>query len=169
MTFPKKCLASLGTMCIAFGSSSLPAYAQTVANQPSLTLASAERIITAAEADAAKNGWPGVIAVAGNDGTLIALVRMDNAEVPAGVDLAPGKARTAALFHRPTSDLEAALNGPRHALATAGNFVMLTGGLPIIDNGQVVGAIGVSTALPQHDEQIAEAGAAAFKGSNATP
>jgi glc operon protein GlcG len=94
---------------------------------------------------------------------------MDNAQVPAGVDLAPGKARTAALFRRNTADLEAALNGPRHALATAGNFVMLTGGLPIIDDGQVVGAIGVSTALPQHDEQIAEAGAAAFKGSDGKP
>lgn len=169
MTFQRKCFTGFATVLAVSISCVTSTRAQSLTNQPSLTLVSAEQIIAAAEAEASRNGWPGVIAVADNDGTLIALVRMDNAQVPAGVDLAPGKARTAALFRRPTSDLEAAINGPRHVLVTAGNFVMLTGGLPIIDNGQVVGAIGVSTALPQHDEQIAEAGAAAFKGNSAKP
>lgn len=91
-------------------------------------------------------------------GLPIALVRMDNAAVPAGVDLAPGKARTAALFRRPSGVLEDAMNGGRRAVGTAPGYVLMRGGLPLVVNGTVVGAIGVSADTPQHDEEIAKAG-----------
>jgi glc operon protein GlcG len=87
---------------------------------------------------------------------------MDDAAVPGGVYRAPVKARTAALFQRPSSALEDAINGHRPAAKTARGFVMLTGGLPITVDHQIVGAIGVSADIPQHDEQIARAGVAAL-------
>jgi len=97
------------------------------------------------------------------DDDCTALVRMDNAAVPAGVEIAPGKARTAALFRRPSGALEDAINGNRPAAATARGFVLMRGGLPLVADGQVVGAIGVSADTPQHDEDIAKAGVAALK------
>jgi glc operon protein GlcG len=74
-----------------------------------LTLEAAQQVLRAAEKEASAHGWPGVIAVTDEAGLPIALIRMDNAAVPAGVYLAPGKARTAALFRRPTSALENAI------------------------------------------------------------
>jgi glc operon protein GlcG len=104
-----------------------------------------------------------VISVVDAAGLPLALVRMDNAAVPAGVEIAPGKARTAALFRRPSGALEDAVNGNRPAAATARGFVLMRGGLPLVADGQIVGAIGVSADTPQHDEEIARAGVAALK------
>jgi glc operon protein GlcG len=129
--------------------------------KPVLTLDVARRIVDAAKSEATKNGWPGVIAVADDAGLPILIERMDNAAVLAGVDIAPGKARTAAMFRRPTAALENAINGSRPAAGTAG-FVMMEGGLPIVINGHVVGAIGVSADTKEHDTQIAQAGLAAL-------
>lgn len=133
-----------------------------LAQKPVLTLDAARRIVDAAKAEATKNGWPGVIAVADDAGLPILIERMDDAAVLAGVEIAPGKARTAALFRRPTAALENAINGNRPAAATAG-FVMMEGGLPIVVDGQVVGAIGVSADTKEHDTQIAQAGLAALR------
>jgi glc operon protein GlcG len=126
-------------------------------------LAAAQQVAAAAQAKAQAAGWPCVIAVVDSAGAPIVLLRMDNAAVPAGVELAPGKARTAALFHRPSGVLEDAINGSRPAAATARGFVLMRGGVPIVADGQIVGAIGVSADTPQHDEEIAQAGAAALK------
>jgi glc operon protein GlcG len=104
-----------------------------------------------------------VISVVDSAGLPILLARMDNAAVPAGVELAPGKARTAALFRRPSGALEDAINGTRPAAITAQGFVLMRGGFPIIVNGHTVGAVGVSADTPQHDEEIAQAGLAALK------
>jgi len=131
--------------------------------QPVLTLAAAQQVIQAAQARAQAENWPCVIAVVDAAGLPLALVRMDNAAVPAGVDLAPGKARTAALFRRPSGALEDAINGSRPAAITARGFVLMRGGVPLVADGQIVGAIGVSADTPQHDEDIAKAGAAALK------
>src|SRR5258708_31412126 len=87
---------------------------------------------------------------------------LDDAAVPGGVELAPGKARTAALFRRPSGALEDAINGKRPAAATARGFVMMRGGVPITVGGKIVGAIGVSADIPEHDEVIAGAGIAAL-------
>ena len=127
-----------------------------------LTLEAAQRVVHAAKKEAAEHSWACVIAVVDDEGLLVTLIRMDNAAVPAGVELAPAKARTAALFHRPTSALEEAINGPRPAAITAHDFVMMTGGVPIIVDGQIVGAIGVSFDTPDHDVQAVNAGGGAL-------
>jgi glc operon protein GlcG len=128
-----------------------------------LTLEAARTVVAAAEAKAKAERWPCVISVVDSDGLPIILVRMDDAAVLAGVDLAPGKARTAALFRRESGALEDAINsGKRPAAATARGFVLMRGGVPITVDGQTVGAIGVSADLPEHDEVIAKAGIAAL-------
>ncbi|WP_411909959.1 GlcG/HbpS family heme-binding protein [Herbaspirillum frisingense] len=139
------------------------AAAAALPTQPVLTLAAAQQVLQAAQAKAQAENWPCVISVVDAAGLPVALVRMDNAAVPAGVEIAPGKARTAALFRRPSGALEDAINGNRPAAATARGFVLMRGGLPLVADGQVVGAIGVSADTPQHDEDIAKAGVAALK------
>lgn len=155
------------TLSLALGSALLCAAqlasAATLPTQPVLTLAAAQQVIQAAQAKAQAENWPCVISVVDAAGLPLALVRMDNAAVPAGVEIAPGKARTAALFRRPSGALEDAVNGPRPAAATARGFVLMRGGVPLVADGQIVGAIGVSADTPQHDEEIAKAGAAALK------
>jgi glc operon protein GlcG len=138
------------------------AEAKELPTRPVLTLEVARSLIQAAEAKARTEGWPCVIAVVDSDGLPILLERMDDAAVPAGVDLAPGKARTAALFRRPSGVLEDAINGQRPAALSARGFVLMRGGVPISANGRIVGAIGVSADTPEHDEVIANAGLAAL-------
>lgn len=150
-------LATLAVMPGAANAIELP-------TQHVLTLDAATQVVAAAQAKAKAEGWPCVISVVDAAGLPIMLVRMDNAAVPAGVDLAPGKARTAALFRRPSGVFEDAINGGgRPAAVTARGYVMMRGGLPLVANGQVVGAVGVSADTPQHDEEIAKAGVAALK------
>jgi glc operon protein GlcG len=137
------------------------AHAASLPSHPMLTLEAARTVVAAARAKAKAEGWPCVISVVDSDGLAIILERMDDA-VLAGVELAPGKARTAALFRRETSALEEAINGRRPAIATARGFVLMRGGVPIVVDNQIVGAIGVSADTPDHDEVIAIAGIAAL-------
>jgi glc operon protein GlcG len=139
-----------------------PALATELPSNPVLSLAAARTVLAAAEAKAKTEGWPCVISVVDADGLPIVLERMDNAAVLAGVELAPGKARTAALFRRESGALEDAINGKRPAAITARGFVLMRGGVPLAVNGHIVGAIGVSADTPDHDEQIAKAGVAAL-------
>lgn len=155
----------MSTLCRVFvaaliGATALPmaASATELPMQHLLTLAFAQRIAAGAQARAKAQGWPCVIAVVDAEGLPLLLIRMDNAPVLAGVELAPGKARTAALFRHPSGALEDAAN-VRPALLSSG-FVLMQGGLPIKVDGQVIGAIGVSSDSPQHDEDIAKAGIA---------
>ncbi|ESY94326.1 heme-binding protein [Mesorhizobium sp. LNHC209A00] len=138
------------------------AVTNTLPLRPVLTLEAARMVLRAAEAKAKAEGWPCVISVVDSDGLPIILERMDDAAVPGGVLLAPGKARTAALFRRPSGALEDAINGKRPAAVTAQGFVMMRGGVPITVGGNIVGAIGVSADIPEHDEAIANAGIAAL-------
>jgi glc operon protein GlcG len=128
-----------------------------------LTLAAAQTIVAGAKAEAERYQLAGVIAVVDDGGWPVLLVRMDNAAMIASVELAPGKARTAALFRKPTEALEDAINGGRFAAVTARDFTEMKGGLPIVVDGQVVGGIGASFDTPDHDAQIAQAGLAALK------
>jgi glc operon protein GlcG len=88
----------------------------------------------------------------------ILIERMDHAAYIASVELAPGKARTAALFKKPSQTLEDAINHGRIAAVTAQGFTEMQGGLPIVVDGEVIGAIGASFDTPEHDVQIAKAG-----------
>jgi glc operon protein GlcG len=124
-----------------------------------LTLEIARKIVATAESEAARN--TGVVAVVDDGGWPILIERMDHAAYLASVELAPGKARTAALFKKPSQALEDAINHGRVAAVTAQGFIEMQGGLPIVVDGEVIGAIGASFDTPEHDVQIAQAGLAA--------
>jgi len=116
--------------------------------------------LAAAQVEAEHNHLAGVIAVVDDGGWPILLLRMDNAAYVASAELAPGKARTAALFKKPSEALENAINHGRTAAVTAHDFIEMQGGLPIVIDGQVIGGIGASFDTPEHDVQIARAGLA---------
>ncbi|HRH50611.1 MAG TPA: heme-binding protein [Panacibacter sp.] len=106
------------------------------------------------------NAPGGAIAIVDNGGNLVYLIRLDGTFAAAS-EVATHKANTSALFKAPSSKLENAINGGRQALITVGH-TFLQGGIPIINEGQVIGAIGVSgSASAQQDEDIANAGAKA--------
>jgi glc operon protein GlcG len=126
-----------------------------------LTLEAARHVIKTAEQLAEQKGWPCVLAVVDSGGYLIFLERMDASPMVASVELAPQKARTAVLFGKPTKALEDAIHGGRMAATTAG-FVEMAGGQPLLVDGEVVGAIGVSSAQPDWDVTLANAGAQAL-------
>jgi len=138
-----------------------PASAQ-LAEKKLLTLAAARKMVAAAEAEAERIRSPGVIAVVDDGGWPILIVRMDHAAMLASVELAPGKARSAAMFKKPTQDLEDEINHGRIAATTARGFIQMQGGLPVVVDGEVIGAIGVSADTKEHDAQIAQAGLAAL-------
>ncbi|MBV8100707.1 MAG: heme-binding protein [Verrucomicrobia bacterium] len=123
-----------------------------------LGLEAARKMVTAAIAEAEKNHWRGVVAICDDGGWLILLERMDNAAMTASVELATGKARSAALFKKPSQDLEEAINHGRYAAITARGFTEMQGGLPVVVDGEVVGAIGASFATPEQDVEVAKAG-----------
>jgi glc operon protein GlcG len=127
-----------------------------------LTLEVARKMVAAAEAAAKRQNLRGVVAVVDDGGWAILIERMDNPAFTASVELAPEKARTAALFKKPSQALEDAINHGRVAAVTARDFTEMQGGLPIVIDGQVIGAIGASFDTPEHDVAIAQAGLAAF-------
>ena len=149
----------LALMLAALAISTQHASAQ-LAEKKVLTLAAAQRMVAAARAEAERNHLAGVIAVVDDGGWPILLLRMDNAAFVASVELAPGKARTAALFKKPSEALEDAINHGRIAAVTARGFIEMQGGLPIVVDGQVIGGIGASFDTPEHDVRIAQAGLA---------
>jgi glc operon protein GlcG len=128
-----------------------------------LSLEAAHKIVAAAEAEAQRNNWRGVVAVVDDGGWIILLERMDHAALTAGVELAPGKARAAALYKKPSQELEEAINHGRYAAITARGFIEMQGALPVVVDGEVIGAIGASFATPEEDEQVAKAGLAALR------
>ena len=128
-----------------------------------LTLQAARKMVAAAEAEAERQHLRGVIAVVDEGGWPILVERMDNSAYIASVELAPAKARTAALFKKPSGVLEDAINHGRIAALSARDFIEMQGGFPIVVGGQVIGGIGASFDTPEHDVQIAQAGLAALK------
>lgn len=142
----------------------LPASAPAqVASRPTLTLEGARRVIAAAVAEAHAKGAPGgVIAVVDDGGNLMALERLDQT-FAAGANISIGKARTAALFKRPTRVFEEIIKNGRTSMVALNDFTPLQGGVPITVDGAIVGAVGVSgAASAQQDEELAIAGANAL-------
>jgi glc operon protein GlcG len=158
-TFVSSALAAALVLAAAAG-----ATAQ-VAQKHSITLDGARRAIAASVAAArAKQAPGGVIAVVDDGGNLVALERIDGS-FAAGASISIGKARTAALFKKSTKAFEDTINGGRTAMAALPDsfFTPLQGGVPIVIDGQIVGAIGVSgAASKEQDEELAMAGAAAL-------
>jgi glc operon protein GlcG len=127
-----------------------------------LSLAAARKIVAAAEAEANARGVGVVIAVVDSSGTIIELTRMDTAQV-ASVNVGIGKAKTAAIYRRPSRDFEEQIKSGRIAALALADATPLQGGVPVFVDGKVVGAVGVSGDTPQVDEAIAIAGAAAVR------
>ena len=125
-----------------------------------LTLEIAKKIAAAAEAEANRRGSTAVIAVVDDGGYLLVLHRLDDTQV-ASVEVGIGKARTAAIFRRPSKVFEDQVRDGRVAALALPGATPLQGGIPIVYEGKVIGAIGVSGNTPQEDEAIAKAGAAA--------
>lgn len=128
-----------------------------------LTLGAAKRIAEVAEMEAKKRGATVVIAVVDDGGNLLVLNRLDDTQV-ASVDVGIGKAKTAAIFRRPSKVFEDQIRDGRVAALALPGATPLQGGVPIVYEGKTIGAIGVSGNTPQEDEDIAKAGAAAAVG-----
>jgi glc operon protein GlcG len=133
-----------------------------VSDRKALSLAGVKNILAAAEAEARRNEWNVVIAVVDEGGHLLGLLRLDDTQT-ASVDIAIGKARTAAGFRRPSGAFEDAARERPAILSFSPDFVLLQGGLPIVVDGRVIGAVGVSGVRSDQDEQIAQAGIEALE------
>lgn len=134
-----------------------------VADKKALTLDGAKKVAAAAAAEAARNNEGAAIAVVDDGGNLMYLERIDGT-FAAGARISIGKARTAALFKKPTAAFEDIIKNGRTAMVALEDFTPLQGGVPIELDGKVVGAIGVSGAAnQQRDEAVAKVGAAALK------
>jgi len=127
-----------------------------------ISLERAEAVIRAAVAEARKQGWKMNIAVADSGGNLVAFQRMDGAML-ASVQIAQHKARAAVTFRRPTKVFEDGVNlmHLNYLLAFDG-MIASRGGIPLIDQGDIIGAIGCSGGTDSQDEVVSQAGAAAI-------
>ncbi|OEC36938.1 glc operon protein GlcG [Pseudomonas cuatrocienegasensis] len=119
------------------------------------------RILAAARAEAQANNWAVSIAVVDDGGHPLALERLDGC-APIGAYIATEKARTSALGRRDSKGYEDMVNGGRSAFLSAPLVTSLEGGVPVLVDGQVVGAVGVSGVKADQDAQVAKAGAAAL-------
>jgi glc operon protein GlcG len=149
---------------VALATVTITARAQ-VMDKKWLTIEGARRVIAAAVSEAMRVNAPGgVIAVVDDGGNLMALERLDGT-FAAGANISIGKARTSALFKRPTKVFEDIIKNGRTAMVALPDafFTPLQGGVPITFNGQIIGGIGVSgAASAQQDEELAIAGANVF-------
>ena len=134
-----------------------------VADKKVLTLEGAKKVAAAAAADARAHGEGSAIAVVDDGGNLMYLERLDGT-FAAGARISIGKARTAALFKKPTAAFEDIIKNGRTAMVALEDFTPLQGGVPLEVDGKVVGAVGLSgAASQQRDEAVAKAGAAALE------
>ncbi len=126
---------------------------------PAITLEQAKRVMAGAEAEAGKNSWPVVIAVVDSGGNLVMLSRLDNAQW-GSIDVARGKAHSAVAFRRPTKVFQDAIGqgGANLRLLNLSGVSLLEGGIPIVVDGKIIGAVGVSGVTSQQDAQIGQAG-----------
>jgi glc operon protein GlcG len=148
-------LALLSTPSLA------PAQDAVTVDKKVLSLAAARTIVAGAEAEARTRGLGVVTVVVDDAGHVILLSRMDTAQV-ASVNVGIGKARTAAIYRRPSRVFEEQIKNGRVAALALADATPLQGGVPIVIDGTVVGAVGVSGDSPQADEEIAIAGVRAI-------
>ena len=130
-----------------------------------LEAADVKAIAAAAEAEALKNNWAVSICIVDDGGHMLSFQRLDGA-APVSAHIAPGKAVTAAMGRRESKAYEDMINGGRVSFLSApGLEALLEGGVPIIKDGQCLGAVGVSGVKSNEDAQIAKAGIAALLGA----
>ena len=129
-----------------------------------ISLEQAKKVIAAAEVEAKKNNWPVAIAVVDGSGFLVAFQRLDNTQL-GSVEVALEKAKTSALFRRPTKVFEDLLvtGGSGLRVLKLPGALPIEGGLPIVKDGKIIGAIGVSGVKSTEDAQVATAGLEVLK------
>jgi glc operon protein GlcG len=161
---PKSLVRSLVALMFA-----LCAFASALAQMPNpyglpISLENAKKVAAPALAEAAKNNWTVAVAIVGPAGNLIYYEKMDNTQL-GSANVAIEKARTAALFKRPTKAFQDALAAGGDGLRVLGlqGVVPIEGGIPLVVDGKIVGAIGVSGATSAQDGQCAKAGADTVK------
>ena len=160
---PLKSVVIAGALTVtAFG----PAQAQTAPPPygPPIGIENARKVMNAAEGEAVKNNWAVVIAIIDSGGNIVMLHRRDDVQL-SSIEIAQGKAKTALMFKRPTKTLDDAIasGGPGLRFLSLKDIVPLEGGVPIMLDGKIVGAIGVSGVLSSQDAQVARAGTDALK------
>jgi uncharacterized protein GlcG (DUF336 family) len=158
----KKILAGLFAAALLF---STGASAQPAPYGAPITLDQAKKAMAAAEAEAKKNNWNVVIAIVDSGGNMVMLQRLDNTQF-GSVKVASEKAHGSAAFRRPTvafQDLIAQGGVHLRLLNITGDASVFEGGVPVVVDGKLIGAIGVSGVTSQQDAQIAQAGANALK------
>ena len=121
-----------------------------------ITLEAAKKMAAAGEAEARKNGWTVCIAIVDANGDLILFQKIDETQ-PGSINVSQGKARTAALFKRPSRAIEEMIASGKTAFLSVEGIVPIQGGLPVIADGKVIGAVGVSGVTSAQDEQVATA------------
>lgn len=162
MTWNKRIFRSLALFGMTAIAAAEPAF-EGVLRKNGLTLDGAKKVAAAATAFAKKNNAGGAIAIVDDGGSLVYFERLDDT-FPAAAMVSFGKARTSAIFRKPTKVFEDAIKNGRAAFLGAPDMTPLQGGIPITVDGQVIGAVGVSGAnSAQQDEEIAIAGAAALQ------
>ena len=127
-----------------------------------LTLDEAKKIAAGSAAEAKRNNWNVAIALVDNHGMLIYYEMLDDTQT-SSANIALEKARTAAMFRRPSRAFEEVVSKGRVAVLGLPGATPVTGGLPIYVNGKIVGAVGVSGVTSEQDEQVAQAGLNALK------
>lgn len=127
-----------------------------------ITLEAAKKMVAAGEAEAKANGWNVAITVVDTSGALILFQKLDETQ-PGSIAISQGKARTAALFKRPTKVLEDMVAAGKTAFLAVESMLPIQGGLPVVVDGKVIGAVGVSGVTSAQDEQVAAAAIAALE------
>jgi glc operon protein GlcG len=131
---------------------------------PAISLENAKKAVTPALAEATKNNWAMAVAIVDSAGNLVYFEKMDNTQ-QGSVNVSQDKARSAALFKRPTQGFQdrLAAGGDGLGVLRLQGAVPVAGGIPLLMDGKIVGAIGVSGATSAQDAQCAKAGADALK------
>lgn len=158
---------ALTVIALTFAAASIMADEPLVLDKQTLSLAAARRIIAAAETEARARSVAVVTVVVDDGGHVIELSRIDAAQV-ASVNVGIGKARTAAIYRRPSRVFEEQIRSGRVAALALADATPLQGGVPVTFEGRVIGAVGVSGDTPQVDEDIALAGARVVSGEAAS-
>jgi uncharacterized protein GlcG (DUF336 family) len=154
LSFPAVCLLASLVLFPSFGQAQL-------ATKKCLTLEAAKKLAAVAEAEAAKNKWTMVTAIVDDGGNLVYLQRMDNTQI-GSIEVAVKKAKSAIAFKRPTKAFEDMVAQGKTDILGLPGAIAIEGGLPIIVDGQYIGAIGVSGGTRQQDGIVANAAIEAF-------
>lgn len=126
-----------------------------------ITLSRAQAVIAAAQAEAVKRGWKLNVAVVDSGANLVAFARMDGAQL-ASIAISEHKARVAVTFRRETKAYENAVQGGNLYALTLDGVIASRGGIPLVEGGKIIGAIGCSGGTGSQDEVVAKAGAASL-------